>query len=135
MKKIFATIFSLIILVSAVTSVAADGLINTDTARNFTDQVKTTAGFSSLSVGDVVATIIKAALSLLAIIFIVLIILAGYRWMTASGNEEKIKKAQETLTTAIIGLIIVLAAYGITYFVFKYLPFGGSGGVQGGTGG
>lgn len=135
MKKIFASFFSLIIIVSTISSVAAQGLIDTNTAKDFASEVKTEAGFSSLRIGDIVATVIKAALSLLAVIFIVLIILAGFKWMTAQGNEENVKQAQETLKTAIIGLIIVLAAYGITFFVFRYLPFGGTGGVQGGTGG
>jgi cytochrome bd-type quinol oxidase subunit 2 len=135
MKKIFASFFSLVIIVSTISSTAAQGLIDTNTAKDFASEVKTEAGFSSISIGDIVATVIKGALSLLAVVFIILIVLAGFKWMTAQGNEENVKQAQETLKTAIIGLIIVLAAYGITYFVFRYLPFGGTGGVQGGTGG
>lgn len=136
MKKILATIFSLIILVSVGSSVAAQGLIDSNTASSFADDVKTEAGFSGLRVGDIVGTVIRASLSLLAIIFVVLIILAGFRWMTSQGNEKNIEEAQQTIKTALIGLIIVLAAWSITYFVFKYLPFGGTGiGPQGGTSG
>ncbi len=75
---------------------------------------------------QIVATIISALLGLLGIIFVVLIIYAGYSWMTASGDEEKVKKAKDTLTQAVIGLIIITAAYAITYFVFSNLP-GGTG--------
>jgi len=75
-----------------------------------------------------IATIIKAGLGLLGIIFIVLLVLAGFNWMTAAGDEEKVTKAKNTITRAVIGLIIIIAAYAITVFVFKNLP--GGGGVQ-----
>jgi len=79
------------------------------------------------SLAELVATIIKAFLGLLGIIFVVLIIYAGYGWMTAAGEEEKVNKAKDTLKQAVIGLIIIIAAYAITYFVFSNLP-GGAGG-------
>lgn len=79
-------------------------------------------------IGLIMATVIKAFLGLLGIIFIVLMITAGYKWMTAGGNEEKIKEAQEMIKKAIIGLIIIVAAYAITHFIFNALPWGGTGG-------
>jgi len=89
------------------------------------------------SLGGIVATAIQAFLGLLGIIFLVLIIYAGFNWMTAQGEEEKVTKAKETLQRAVIGLIIIIAAYSITYFVFNALPSGGSGigsgGVVGGS--
>lgn len=80
------------------------------------------------SVGDILATVIKAALSFLAIIFIIIIIINGYKWMMAGGNEDKVKTAQQAIKNAIIGLIIVIAAYSITYFVFDVLSVMGGGG-------
>ena len=44
-------------------------------------------------------------------------IYGGYKWLVASGREEEIKKAKDTIRSAIIGLIIVMAAYTISYFV------------------
>jgi len=85
-------------------------------------------GGGAPSLGGIMATAIKAFLGLLGIIFLVLIIYAGYTWMTAQGEEEKVTRAKETLQRAIIGLIIIVAAYSITYFVFSNLPGGGSGG-------
>ena len=43
----------------------------------------------------------------------------GYLWMTARGNEEEVTKAKNLIKAAIIGLIIVLAAYAISIFVIK----------------
>ena len=70
----------------------------------------------------VVAKVIQAFLGLLGIIFVVLIVIAGNKWMNARGNEEKVEEAQDTIRRAIIGLIITVSAYAITYFVFSNLP-------------
>jgi hypothetical protein len=77
---------------------------------------------------NTVATVISAFLSLLGIIFLIIMILAGYNWMTAGGNEEKVNLAKSRISRAIIGLIIIVSAYAITYFVFRYMPSGGGGG-------
>ena len=88
------------------------------------------AGFKTddtgTQLGKTVALVIKGFLSLLGIIFIILIILSGFNWMTSEGDEQKISKAKDTIRTAIIGLFIVIAAYSITYFVFNALPWAGN---------
>lgn len=61
--------------------------------------------------------VISTFLSVFGIIFMILIIYGGYKWMMASGREEELKKAKDTLQAATIGLIIVLTAYAIAYFV------------------
>ena len=70
------------------------------------------------TLSKIAGTAVYAFLSLLGVIFIVLMIYGGYTWMTASGDEEKVKKAQQTIKTAIIGLIIVVGAYVIWDFIF-----------------
>jgi hypothetical protein len=87
------------------------------------------AGFnSSTTIGSISALIIEAVLGLLGIIFVALLVYSGFQWMTAEGNEEKIEKAKSTITRAIIGLAIVIAAYSITYFVFNALNGAAEGG-------
>ncbi|MFH1254991.1 MAG: hypothetical protein V1667_00760 [bacterium] len=80
------------------------------------------------SLASVASSVIRAFLGLLGIIFLILLIYAGYNWMTAQGEEEKVEKAKSTITRAIIGLVIITAAYSITYFVFSSLPKDGNGG-------
>lgn len=65
-----------------------------------------------------VARIIKISLELIGTIFIVLAVYAGFLWMTAAGEEENITKAKSMLRAAVIGVLIVLSALSITYFVF-----------------
>lgn len=108
---------------------AAKGALLNKLDNNITDGLVLTSGFNTgTSVGLIIANIITIVLSLLGIIFVILVITSGFGWMTAGGNDEKIKKSQERLKSAIIGLIIIVAAYAITYFIFKQLPFGSNGG-------
>ncbi|MFA5644495.1 MAG: hypothetical protein WC928_03150 [Patescibacteria group bacterium] len=67
----------------------------------------------------IIAIIIQALLSLMGVVFIALIIFGGIQWMTASGNEQRIEKAQSIIKRAVVGLVIVLLAYIISYFVIN----------------
>jgi len=64
-----------------------------------------------------ISSIITVALSVVGTIFLILTVYAGILWMTAGGNDESVTKATSILYTSVIGLIIVLSAYGITTFV------------------
>ncbi len=65
--------------------------------------------------------VINGALSLLGVIFIILMVLAGYNWMTASGNEQRIDEAKDTIKRAIIGLVITLGSWAIWNFLVANL--------------
>jgi len=84
------------------------------------------AGFESTGSGQeqltsMIGLIINVLLSLLGIIFLILIIYGGFLWMTSSGNDEQVKKAKTIIKDAVIGLIILLAAYAISRFVVDAL--------------
>jgi Type IV secretion system pilin/Bacterial Ig-like domain/IPT/TIG domain len=69
----------------------------------------------------IVANIIRIALGFLGVVAIGLIIYGGYLWMTAAGNEEQIERAKKVLISAIIGLVIILSAFGIATFILNSL--------------
>ena len=71
------------------------------------------------TLASLLGRIASAFLSILAIIFIILIILGGYSWLTAAGNEQKVEKARNTMTRAIIGLLIILCSWAIWIFVLS----------------
>src|SRR3989344_4167384 len=109
--------------------------INSDTAfGGATGQtVETLSGEAGLGTTDfrlVVARVINIALGFLGIIAVALIIYAGFLWMTAAGNESQIAIAKKIMTGAVIGLVIILAAFGIAVFVMRVLlgATGGGGG-------
>lgn len=76
------------------------------------------AGFPEpKSIPEIIGAIIGIVLSFVGIIFLCLILYAGFIWMTSGGNEIKVLKAKNILRNSIIGLIIILSAYSITRFV------------------
>lgn len=88
--------------------------------------LKQTADLAGLPTGNpdpttIIATVINTVVGLVGVIAVVLILLGGFRWMTSGGNEENIAKAKGLLTSAIIGLFIVLASYTIANFVINTL--------------
>lgn len=78
---------------------------------------------------QVIAEIIQIALRTVGIVFIALIVYGGYKLITAGGNEEQAKKALSIIKPAIVGLLIILMAYGITLFVAAKFSQAAAGGI------
>lgn len=78
-------------------------------------------------VGDpalIVGRAINVVLSLMGLIFLVLMVYAGFIWMTARGDDEKVNKARKIIISSLIGLVIVVSAYAITFLVVSRLGVG-----------
>jgi len=73
------------------------------------------------SMSEILGMAVKGFLSILAIIFIILMLYGGYAYMTAGGDESKVKKSSDIIRRAIIGLIIVISSYAIWAFMLEYL--------------
>lgn len=66
---------------------------------------------------SIIGNYIKVFLGFLGVIAIVLIIYAGFLWMTAGGNDDKVGEAKTIIKNAVVGLIIITLAYAITTFI------------------
>lgn len=91
----------------------------------------TVAGQSTVE--GVIGEIVKALLGFTGIIFFGLMLYAGFTWMRAFGNTEYVERAKSILEAAVIGLLLVLAAYAIATFVFESLTKGAGSTAGGGT--
>lgn len=69
--------------------------------------------FNTMDVSEIIGRIIKAILSIVGSIALIMFIYGGIIWMTASGNDERVKKGGQILTWAAVGLVVIFAAYGI----------------------
>lgn len=71
------------------------------------------------------ADILSNAIGFLTIIsgifFMLYFIIGGLSWVMSGGKPDKVQKAQDTMTSAAIGLIIVAASYTIIFVVGKVL--------------
>ncbi len=84
------------------------------------------AGLSNATLPEIIGGLIRIFLSILGVIFLVLMIYAGFLWMTAGGDDDKVTVAKNTIIRASVGLAIILLSYAITAFVMNALT-GGSG--------
>jgi hypothetical protein len=84
----------------------------------------TETGSLEVVVGDVIGV----ALSLLGVLLLLIMLYAGFLWMTAAGEVDQVKKARSMMINAVIGLVIVFGAYALTEFVLRSLTGAVSGG-------
>lgn len=67
----------------------------------------------------IIGRIIKYILGFTGVAFFILMIYAGISWMTASGDQKKVTDARNTIIAAVIGVVIIAAAYALTSFVLN----------------
>ncbi len=84
-------------------------------------------GQSDADIRVTVSRVIRAFMGLLGLVAVVIILLGGFKWMTAAGADEKVQEAKKLIISGIIGLIIILSAYGIAEFVINAIITGQQG--------
>lgn len=72
-------------------------------------------------VETIIGEIINIALGFLGIVLLLYLLYAGFLWMTAGGDDAQVKKARTMISQAIIGLVIIVAAFAISTFVLGSL--------------
>lgn len=92
-----------------------------DNDANFTKLKSGGATTSSSDLPTLIGKLVGVLLGILGIILVVYIVQAGILYMTAAGDDTKIKKAKQMISQAVIGMIIIIAAYSISSFVITQL--------------
>ena|SRR6056297_2748554 len=128
MKKRIVSIFVLFLLLIPLISFAQN---NNNDNYGLDDVVSNPTVNEALRAGDIgpgegrataflasqTGSAIGTVLSFLGVIFLILTITGGIMWMTAGGNTEQVAKARKLITSAVIGLVIIFAAYALTSFI------------------
>lgn len=99
------------------------GLTNNDkdcSLKTISDDGKNGEGLSNF-IWKIVLNIIEMAIVITAYIAVFFILYGGFLFMTGGGNPSMIEKARKTITNAAVGLIISMAAIGITNFIFSII--------------
>jgi len=71
------------------------------------------------SLSGFIVIILNWLIGFAGVICVVMIIVGGYSYMTAGGDESKVKDASKTLTNAIIGLVICFIAVILVNYVLE----------------
>ena len=106
---IMAVVMGVVLLPT--TSMAATGTIN------FGLVYGEATGLGQQDVRTTISRIINVALGLLGIVAVVIILIGGFEWMMAGGNEEKVGEAKKRILAGVIGLAIILSSYALAKFV------------------
>ncbi len=68
-----------------------------------------------------IGKLIKVVLGFLGIVCVLIVLWGGFEWMTAGGNDDKVRDAKKRLIAGVIGMAIIFSAYAITSFVIGEL--------------
>jgi hypothetical protein len=124
-KIIFVSILAILLSAFLIIPVKAQNVQDAQTGLDqtaggvnaFSTQTGTSHTYDSSYIAGWAGQIIGVVLSFIGIIFLGLMIYGGIIWMTAQGNEQQVTKAKDLITSSIIGIVIVFAAYAITVFI------------------
>ncbi|MBI3341610.1 hypothetical protein HY024_00645 [Candidatus Curtissbacteria bacterium] len=65
----------------------------------------------------VIRSIIRFILLIAFVIAFIMLLVGGIRWILAGGDEKSVEKARNTITAALIGLVVILVAYALIRLV------------------
>ncbi|HPL92874.1 MAG TPA: pilin [bacterium] len=117
MKTVKSLVLSMVMALAVFMPLAGASAISLFPSDDPTgSSMASTIGLSDRSLPEIIASIINIVLSVLGIVLVVIIIYSGIQWMTSDGDKG-VKDAKSRLTNAVIGLVIVVAAWAITSFV------------------
>jgi hypothetical protein len=113
-------IFGIIVSVGVVLFIiGAVPVLAQEIGLNYASNLGLTAGTSDPRV--LAINIIRFLLTFLGLAAVTMILYGGWLWLSSKGEVDKIRKAKQVLTSAIIGLIIIIAAFAIVTFVLNFI--------------
>ena len=75
---------------------------------------------NNITIGSVISAIIIMVLVIAAIVFFFMLVLGGIKWITSGGDKAQTEAARNQITAALIGLVIVFAAWAIVNLVSTF---------------
>lgn len=75
------------------------------------------AALGDLSVGGIVSGLIRLILVIAALVFFFILVVGGISWIASGGDKAKTEEARNRITAALVGLVIVFAAWAIVQLI------------------
>ncbi len=96
---------------------APEGLTGANTALSNVGAAYGQSTASTSTLPTLIGNIINVVLGFMGIFLVVYIVWAGYIYASSGGEKEKLEKAKKMISSAVIGLILIVAAYAISAYV------------------
>lgn len=125
MNKIRIFVAALIVVASGAfvlipSTVGAAGALDGICANNGdTGVCEENAQSENANANDLVGNIVNTLLFLIGAISVVMVIVGGVLYVTSQGDSGNVTKAKNTITYAIVGLVVAFLAYAIVNWVFR----------------
>lgn len=71
----------------------------------------------SLTVPGIVSALIRLTVVVAAIVFFFILVIGGIRWIASGGDKAATEAARSQITAALVGLVIVFAAWAIVALI------------------
>ena len=75
------------------------------------------AALGELSVGNIVSGLIRLILVVAALVFFFILVIGGIQWIASGGDKAQTETARNRITAALVGLVIVFAAWAIVQLI------------------
>lgn len=70
-----------------------------------------------LTIPDIISGLIRGALVIAAIVFFFILVIGGIQWIASGGDKANTEAARNRITAALVGLVIVFAAWAIVALI------------------
>ena len=80
------------------------------------------SSLTGLNVPGIVSGLIRLSLVVAAIIFFFILVIGGIRWIASGGDKAATEGARSQITAALVGLVIVFAAWAIVQLISTFFP-------------
>ena len=99
-----------------------------------TIELSPTSGLAGQLTGITISGIISALISLIiiiaAVLFFFILIIGGIRWIMSGGDKANTEAARNQITAALVGLVIVFAAWAILQLIDAFFGTNILGGLE-----
>ena len=102
---------------------AAQKLACETPCTTYSGKLENPLGNENLGPDELYGRLIYAFMGITGALALIMFLIGGFQWMTASGNPERVKKGRDTLMWAVLGLIVIFSSYAILRAVFETLQF------------
>lgn len=78
-------------------------------------------------INDIIITVLNIVIGVAFIIAVLFLVIGGFRYITAQGNEESAEAGRKTIINALIGIVVIILSFVIVRIVSNTISNGGSG--------
>lgn len=122
MKKLLARVATSVSTTVALAQATAGAAMAQRQTNLIGEPVQKPEGFAA-NIGVVINAVLSFVMVIAALLVLMYLIWGGIEWITSGGDKGKTESARNKITAAVIGLIVLAAAYAIFLLVIRFLGF------------